>query len=327
MSQIVQSIVFPGQGAQRVGMGQDFYASSPIAKQVYEQASDTLNIDMAELCFTDEARLQLTEFAQPAILTTEIAIWQVLLAESDLTQEQCVFAGHSLGEYTALVAAGALPLKNAVALVRERGRLMQQACPVGEGGMTAVIGTGLDHDAINAALAGTGVVLGNDNSANQVVLSGPPAGLQVAKTNIENLASESGSFRFVDLPVSAAFHSPAMDAIEADFKIALDTQTGDLNTEAASRVASNFSGEFHSNDLADVRNGLLRQVSGTVRWRANMATLLEAAPSVIEVGPSNPLRGFFKSVGVSSQSVTSHKSLLRWIEKTNSNTDKTGQTA
>lgn len=330
MSHTLHSIVFPGQGAQRVGMGQDFYASSPLAKQVYELASDTLHLDVADLCFNDADKLQLTEYAQPAILTTEIAMWHAFMEQSGIDATQCVFGGHSLGEYTALVAAGGLQLGDALTLVRERGRLMQQACPVGAGSMTAVIGDDLDKDAISLAIEASGAVIGNDNSANQIVLSGSPEALKTACNSIVDMPSENPEkqlFRFVDLAVSAAFHSPAMQGIEKDFSKALSSNAAELDAPACRRVVSNYSGGFHSGYSTIIRDALSRQVSGTVRWRDNMAALIEQSDNVVEIGPSNPLRGFFKSIGVGTQSITSQKSLMRWSEKNQSNLLKAGQAA
>ena len=302
------SVVFPGQGTQRAGMGRDFHDWSPAARLVFEEASDALGLDLRSLCFEEDERLGLTEYAQPAILTTELAMQRAAAAEVGL--EASCFGGHSLGEYSALVAAGALPLAAAVRLVRERGRLMQEAVPVGRGGMTAVIGDDLDRGAIAAALTGLEVAIANENSSEQLVLAGLAADLDVARSRLSEVFGEGGA-RFVELEVSAPFHSPLMAGIEPAFAARLDDARGRFDVACAGLVTSNFTGGFHASDGDALVDALTRQISGTVRWRSNMEALLERSNEVVEIGPGRPLRAFFKTIGVAVKSITDVRSATR----------------
>lgn len=313
-SSISTSIVFPGQGVQRPGMGQEFHDNFAAAKQVYEEASEACGFDIAQLCFSsDDERLNLTEFAQPAILCTEIAMWRVLQQELDLQAEQSLFAGHSLGEYTALVAAKALPLGSASALVRERGRLMQQAAPVGSGAMLAIISNELDLDLIHRLIDGIEVDIANDNSSQQVVISGSSSALKNAQERLAEQLDHAGfaPWRFVPLPVSAPFHSRFMAEIETEFERQLIHLCDDFQVDHATRVASNYSGGFHARSFATVCDALVKQISGTVLWRQNMQQLVDAGAPIIEIGPGKPLRGFFKTLGIEIQSVVNLRSLNR----------------
>jgi [acyl-carrier-protein] S-malonyltransferase len=300
------TIVFPGQGTQRAGMGRDFYDWSGEARDAYDEASEALALDVCALCFGDDERLGLTEFAQPAILTTEVAMHRAVVAELGL--DATCFGGHSLGEYTALVAAGAMPLGDAVKLVHERGRLMQAAVPVGQGGMTAVIGDVLDRDAIARAIDGLQVGIANENSGTQIVLSGLASDLAVAR---DNIVAAGITARFVDLEVSAPFHSPLMAGIEPAFEEMLDRARARFDASRATLVTSNFTGTFHDADDASLIERLVRQISGTVRWRSNMEALAARAARVIEIGPGRPLRAFFKTLGVEVQTITDVRSANR----------------
>lgn len=305
MSEQQTAIVFPGQGCQRSGMGQEFHTAFPVAKQAYDEASEAAGLDLARLCFEDDERLGLTEYAQPAILTTEIAMLRALRAEFGLAATY--YGGHSLGEYAALVAADALPLGVAVRLVRERGRLMQDAVPVGRGRMVAVIGHGLDEDVLTEAIDGLEVGVANDNSREQVVLSGLADDTRAAERWLTALLDGSPP-RFVELDVSAPFHSTLMATIEDSYAAALQSERASFDAERATRVTSNFGGGFHSGNLDELIGCLVRQISGTVRWRANMEALVDRCDRVIEVGPGRPLRAFFKTVGVAVDTVTSVRS-------------------
>ena len=296
MSVAVQTaLVFPGQGSQRVGMARDFHDQFAVAREAFAEASAACGVDLAAISFGDEQRLNLTEFTQPCILTAEIAMLRVLAAERGL--EAGWFAGHSLGEYTALVAAGALSLGEAARLVRRRGALMQEAVPAGEGAMLAVIGRGLDIGELRAALEGLEVDAANHNSSSQIVISGSASGVAEAK---QRLAGKGR--RLVPLNVSAPFHSRLMHAVGEKFAPHLTAVT--LDASRALRVASNYSGEFHVADPAAVRDALVRQISGTVRWVDNMRALSDRASRIIEIGPGKPLSGFFKDMGVTVQTIT-----------------------
>ena len=177
-SRVGSAVVFPGQGAQRVGMAKDFVAAYPESAAVFAAASAATGLDMAELCFTENEQLNQTEFTQPAILTAEIAMFAALKAHYGFAPR--VFAGHSLGEYTALVAAGVVPLEAAVQIVRKRGALMQQAVPLGVGAMAALISDDLATFDYQAVVKETGAEIANFNSAKQVVISGPKAAVEEA---------------------------------------------------------------------------------------------------------------------------------------------------
>ncbi len=293
-------LVFPGQGCQRTGMGRDFHDRFAVARHTYEEASEALQFDVARLCFEDDRRLALTEYAQPAILTTEIAMARTLTDEWGVAAS--VFGGHSLGEYAALVAAGALELGPTARAVRERGRLMQEAVPVGAGKMTAVIAPSLDAASVARCLEPLDVAVANDNSAGQVVLSGASSDMSAACALVEQSVGEA---RFVELEVSAPFHSHLMRPVEARFARPLAAATALVDAERAAAVTSNLTGDFHRADRDSIVSALLGQISATVRWRDNMQRIAESVATVIEVGPGRPLRGFFKSEGVPVRSITS----------------------
>jgi malonyl CoA-acyl carrier protein transacylase len=302
------AIVFPGQGSQRVGMARDFYDAFASSRRVFAEASDALGLDVAALCFEDNDRLDLTEYTQPAILTAEIAMYLPLRDELGLSA--ALFGGHSLGEYTALCAAGALPLDVAVALVRKRGALMQAAVPAGEGSMTAVTGEGVAALDVRDALDALRVDVANLNSPNQVVLSGPSAQLEPACARFQEIAGDL-ALDFTPLSVSAPFHSRAMRAIEPTFRAALDAIESRVQGELAAKVTSNFRGGFHTGSPREIADALERQIGGTVDWIANMRALVAGADRIFELGPSRPLRGFFKAVGVEITSITSLKTAER----------------
>ncbi|MBI5505358.1 MAG: ACP S-malonyltransferase [Deltaproteobacteria bacterium] len=303
------TIVFPGQGSQRPGMGRDFDARFDPSRRVYDEASDALGLDLRRICFDDaDERLALTEYSQPAILATEIAMLRGLAGEFGLVAGR--FGGHSLGEYTALVAAGVIALSDAVRIVRERGRLMQQAVPVGAGRMVAVVAPALDRAAVTGALQGLEVAVANDNSPDQVVLSGRTGDVLTAESRLAGSAG-GAAMRLVELDVSAPFHSPLMAAIEPAFAYVLESVDDRWDVSNAPSVTSNVTGGFHDADATSLRSRLVRQISATVRWRDNMQALVQQLGSVIELGPGRPLRGFFKAVGVQVLSITDLRSAER----------------
>ncbi len=297
--------VFPGQGSQKMGMARDFYDSAPQARAVFAEVSEALGLDMTALCFTEDARLNLTAFTQPAILTAEIAIFRTLVAEHGLTVD--LFGGHSLGEYAALVAAGVIPLAEAARLVRQRGEAMQAAVPVGVGAMLAVTGRDLDLDAIRAAAASSAVDLANLNSPQQVVLSGTVEGIDDAAAA---LGAVLPGARLTRLTVSAPFHSRLMAPIEDAFRARLSASASTWTPAAAGRVLCNFTGGFYPAEAEALVDGLTRQISGAVRWTDNMEVLPEGA-TIYEIGPKRPLRGFFRALGVSVTAITNRTTARR----------------
>lgn len=298
------AVVFPGQGSQRPGMARDFHERSAAARAVFAEASEALNLDLAALCFQEDDRLDRTEFTQPAILTAEVAMLRALEADFGLAPRY--FGGHSLGEYTALCAAGVLGLADAVRVTRRRGALMQAAVPEGRGAMIAVISEGIAERDLGAALAGLDVDVANRNSTDQLVLSGLAPAIAEASTRLGALLGEGA--RLVPLNVSAPFHSRLMLPIENALRAELAALS--LAPARASEVTSNFLGGFHEPRAEAVVDALTRQVSGTVDFIANMRAL-SVADRIYEIGPHRPLRAFFKSVGRDVTSIVSLKTATK----------------
>ena len=295
--------VFPGQGSQRQGMGKDFYDSISVCRQTYEEAADTLELDLAAICFQEDTRLNLTEYTQPCIVTTEVAMFRGLVEKYGFKADY--FGGHSLGEFTALVAAGVMPFADAVQIVRQRGKLMQEAVPVGVGSMAAVISEGIDIVALKARLADLPVDVANINSDNQVVISGEAAALPEAEKRCKELFPAPKTYRFIQLNVSAPFHSRFMKKIEEPFAGTLKNFSQSFHVQNASHVTSNYRGSFHAASVDAVINNLVSQLSHSVLWRDNMQALASRATGVYEIGPGRPLRDFFKTIGVTCESIIS----------------------
>ncbi|MBI4512390.1 MAG: ACP S-malonyltransferase [Deltaproteobacteria bacterium] len=302
------ALVFPGQGSQRPGMARDFCEQFAVARLVFDEASDALAIDMRALCFEDDARLNLTEFTQPAILTAEMAMWRALVTDFGLAAAN--YGGHSLGEYSALCAAGVIPLADAVRIVRRRGALMQEAVPVGAGAMSAVIASGIAARDFATDLAGLEVDVANRNSRDQVVLSGTAPAVAAAGERIRSSLATSASPEIVPLNVSAPFHSRLMAGIEEEFRGVLMDAAPRFRPEHAGAVTSNFLGGFHRPTLESLVDALTRQISGSVDWMGNMATLMAVADRILEIGPNRPLRGFFKAEGRDITSIISVKTAV-----------------
>lgn len=297
------AVVFPGQGSQRPGMGKDFFDSIEESRRVYEEASEALGWDVAAMCFSEDERLNLTQYTQPCLLTTEIAMVRGLQKEFP-SFRPAYFGGHSLGEFTALVAAGVLPLKEAVKIVHIRGKLMQEAVPVGEGGMAAVISPHLDLLSLKEIIADLPLDVANENSLHQVVISGKREALPEAEKRLKETLGRFDGFRFVMLNVSAPFHSRFMEPIEEKFAETL-RKWGTINHSLAPQVTSNFTGDFHLPDREAISRALVAQLSHTVRWIDNMRALTKKADRIFELGPSRPLREFFKSVNAECLSINS----------------------
>ena len=288
------ALVFPGQGAQRPGMGRDFYAQFAVSREAFAEASDALGFDVARVCFGDDSRLDETEFTQPCIVATEIAMLRALTAHFGL--EAAYFGGHSLGEYAALCAAGVISLADAVRLTRRRGALMQTAVPKGEGAMIAVLAEGIGDVDLQALLSALGVDVANRNSGDQIVISGRASAVAAAASALEQML-HGVEHRLVALNVSAPFHSRLMRGVEVEFERVLWSAAPAMRPDGASRCTSNVTGRYHESSAASIIDALTRQISMPVDWVGNMNALCEVAGRIYEIGPSRPLTAFFKSAG------------------------------
>jgi [acyl-carrier-protein] S-malonyltransferase len=281
--------IFPGQGSQYVGMGKEFYDQFRVAKEVFEEADDTLRFSISILCFQGpEEELRLTENTQPAILTTSIAALKVLQTEKGINPQFA--AGHSLGEYSALVASGALRFAEAVQTVRLRGKFMQEAVPVGEGAMAAILGMEREEVEKLCEEAAAGEVLSpaNFNCPGQIVIAGH---LKAVHRAIEKV-KQNGK-RAVLLPVSAPFHSPLMKPAGARLEKALEEiSVRDLNVP----VVTNVEAEINTSK-EKVKDLLVAQVSSPVRWEESMRRMIkEGVEQVLEIGPGKVLSGLMKRI-------------------------------
>ena len=283
------AFIFPGQGSQRVGMGQAFAAAEPIVRDTFAEADAALGVPLSRLCFDGpESELTLTENTQPAILTVSVAIARVLEARG---WRPDFYAGHSLGEYSAHVAAGTFGFADAVRTVRNRGRYMQEAVPVGAGAMAAILGLDGDAVAVACAQAAEGEVVSpaNLNAPGQVVIAGTTAAVQRAGA----LAKAAGAKRVIPLAVSAPFHcglmKPAEDRLAPELRA--------LTVQAPRRpVVANIDAEPKRDGAAAVE-ALVRQVSGAVQWESVVRRLAsEGVRTYVEVGPGTVLAGLVRKI-------------------------------
>ena len=284
------AFLFPGQGSQYPGMGKDLADNFPAAQQVFEEADEALGFSISRMCFDGPAEtLQLTENTQPAILTVSIAALRAL--ESVGVKKPSYVAGHSLGEYSALVAAGAISLADAVRTVRARGRFMQEAVPAGKGAMAAVLGASLEKiEQVCAEVRGNEVCApANINSASQVVIAGDTAAVDRAAQKLK----EAGAKRVVKLNVSAPFNCalmmPAQNRPAAEL---VNLRLDDLSVPLISNVDA-----IAVNNAVDAHDSLVRQVSSPVRWLQSMNFLLaRGVNSFVEIGPGKVLSGLFRQI-------------------------------
>lgn len=286
----VVAFVFPGQGSQYIGMGKELYDQFAVAKQTFEEAEGALGFSLSRLCFSGpESELKLTENTQPAILTVSVAAWRVLTSETPL--KPAYVAGHSLGEYSALVSVGALSFFDAVRVVRARGRFMQAAVPAGEGAMAVVIGLGMETitSLCEEAAEGDIVTPANYNGGGQVVI----AGSKSAVIRAESLAKSRGAKRVLDLPVSAPFHCPLMRPAADELGRVLQ----DVIVQPFSvGVVTNVDAEVNF-DAARVKSLLTEQAVQPVRWEQSVRKLENLGVSkILEVGPGKVLKGLVKRI-------------------------------
>lgn len=282
--------IFPGQGSQHPGMGSELAEKYPAAREVFEEADDALGFSLSQMCFQGTAEeLQLTENTQPAILTVSIATLRALAAEGCPSPDYV--AGHSLGEYSALVAAGALSLTDAVRTVRLRGRFMQEAVPVGTGAMAAVMGADLEtvREACSAAQNGEVCSPANINSPNQIVIAGHAGAVDRAIAVLK----ERWSKRAIRLNVSAPFHSALM--MPAEVRLAAELEKLEFHDLRLPLVTNVDAEVIRSGEAA--RTSLVRQVSAPVRWLESVQLLIrEGVGSFVEVGPGKVLCGLVRQI-------------------------------
>lgn len=306
----MRAFVFPGQGSQKIGMGQDLAETFPAARAVFDEVDEALGENLSSLIFEgSDDDLRLTENTQPALMAVSLAVVRTLEAEYGirLADHGSFVAGHSLGEYAALAAVGALPVADTARLLRLRGRAMQSAVPIGEGAMAAVLGLSLEQ--VEIVLSDVDPALGaceiaNDNAEGQVVISGATAAISGASEAMK----AAGAKRALPLPVSAPFHCSMMQPAADAMAEALAEQTF---AAPALPVVANVLAEANS-DPAQISDLLVTQVTGRVRWRESVAWMAEqGVTALVELGAGAVLSGLTKRIApsISAQSVGTADSL------------------
>ncbi len=279
------AFIFPGQGAQVIGMGKDFYENSPLSREVFDRASELLDLDMKALCFEENENINITEYTQAALVTTSVAMLRVL-EEKGISPDVC--AGLSLGEYCALVASKAMSFDDAVKTVRQRGILMQEAVPLGLGAMCAVIG--LEGQVI-ADVCDTidGVSVANYNCPGQIVISGKKEAVEEASGKLK----DAGARRCVMLNVSGPFHSAMLkEAGEKLYEVLKDVEIKDFTIPYVTNVTAEY-----VTDTKDIKELLKKQVSSSVKWQQSVERMIEnGVDTFVEIGPNKTLASFVKKI-------------------------------
>ena len=280
------AFIFPGQGAQVCGMGQEFYEQTETGKEVFDKASELLGFSVPELCFEKNDRLDLTEYTQPAMVTASIAMTKVFVEKTGITPS--VTAGLSLGEYAAMAAAGVMSWEDAIATVRQRGILMQEAVPAGLGAMAAVLA--MDAQKIEEVIAPIdGVQIANYNCPGQIVISGRKEAVAEASERLK----EAGAKRVLPLNVSGPFHSSML--AEAGKKLGKVLEGVEVHTPQIPYVA-NVNASYVT-EQEEIEPLLVKQVSNSVRWQQSVETMVaDGVDTFIEIGPGRTLAGFNKKI-------------------------------
>ena len=283
------AFIYPGQGAQKCGMGQDFYENSASAQAVYDMASevlkDNMDIDMKDLCFHENDKLDLTEYTQAALVTTCLAMTKPLV-EAGIRPD--VTAGLSLGEYCAIAAAGGMKDEDAIRLVRKRGLLMQNTVPAGEGAMCAIMGmTGEEIEAVTDGMEGVSVA--NYNCPGQIVITGETKAVEAAAEKLK----EAGAKRAVMLNVSGPFHSPMLKKAGEELAQVLEgVELSPLDVPYVTNVTAQ-----QVTDISQTKELLAEHVSSSVRWQQSMENLIaDGVDTFIEIGPGRTLAGFMRKI-------------------------------
>lgn len=279
------AFIYPGQGAQKAGMGKDFYENSELAKAIYDKATELLQIDMKALCFEENDKLDLTEYTQAAMVTTCLAMTKVL-EEKGLKPD--VTAGLSLGEYCAISVAGGMKEMDAVKLVRKRGILMQNTVPKGEGAMAAILG--MEAGAIENVIKDIeDVTVANYNCPGQIVITGKTAAVEEAAEALKN----AGAKRAVILNVSGPFHSPMLESAGEELRKEMEAMEF---SELKLPYVTNVTAEY-INDISETKELLAKQVSASVRWQESMEKMIaDGVDTFVEIGPGKTLNGFLRKI-------------------------------
>ena len=279
------AFIYPGQGAQKPGMGKDFYENSELAKAVYDKASELLQIDMKALCFEENEKLDLTEYTQAALVTTCLAMTKVV-EERGLKPD--VTAGLSLGEYCAISVAGGMKEEDAISLVRKRGILMQNTVPAGEGAMAAILG--MDASVIEEGIKDLeGVTVANYNCPGQIVITGETKAVEKAA----EILKEEGAKRAVLLNVSGPFHSPMLK--QAGEELAKEMEKVEMEPLQIPYV-TNVTAEYVT-DIRETKKLLAEQVAASVRWQESVERMIaEGVDTFVEIGPGKTLAGFLRKI-------------------------------
>lgn len=312
----VQAVVFPGQGAQQPHMASDFVREFDICRTLFKSASEIVGFDVEQYCASAQS-LKRTDIAQPCLLTVEYAMYSALRDRFDFQPRW--FAGHSLGEFTALVAAGAIPFETALEVVSLRGQLMHEIATSASDDMMALTMESLPLEEVKGLATECGVELANLNSARQVVICGPSTALDLWRAKMRPFC-ERGA-RIVPLELGVAFHSSRMTPVVEELRRALERCAAQIDPSSARRVVSNYTGDWHKGTTKSIIDALAKQAANPVLWTSNMNCLRQlGVENIAEVGPKSVLKSFFATQGTTIEPITSVEDAQRKLLQKNSST-------